>query len=69
MENIWKSVLDFFTKASADLALKIVVAAVLLFVGVKDTDGVAVSDGDDISGQRIRLGDQRQGGQQEQSES
>jgi len=33
MEDIWKSLLDFFVKASADFALKIVVAALLFFVG------------------------------------
>ena len=30
MENIWSSVLEFFAKASADLALKIVVAGLMI---------------------------------------
>lgn len=35
MENIWSSVLEFFAKVSADLVLKIVVAGLMIFIGLK----------------------------------
>lgn len=35
MDSIWKSVLDFFAKASADLVLKAIAALVMLFVGFR----------------------------------
>ncbi|NLX82243.1 MAG: mechanosensitive ion channel family protein [Clostridiales bacterium] len=35
MDKIWNSVLDFFVTASADLVLKIVVAALMVIIGLK----------------------------------
>ncbi|NLM86155.1 MAG: mechanosensitive ion channel family protein [Clostridiales bacterium] len=56
MKNIWESVLDFFAKASADLALKAVVAALLLIIGNKLIGWASFLFGKSLSKSKLEKG-------------